>query len=116
MHELPVVNHILEIVLRHAQEAKATRITAVRLKIGALSDLEDAWFTRYFDYVSNGTSAAGAELTIERVPVVLLCDACQEKFPVDVRKMDQWVCPACGGGKAALFSGREFTIKEIEVI
>ncbi len=116
MHELPVVNHILEIVLRHAQSAKATKITAVRLKIGALSELEDEWFIRYFEYVSKGTPAAGAELSIERLPVVFLCGNCQNKFPVDVRKMEKLVCPSCGDGKVTLFSGREFQIKEIEVI
>ncbi len=116
MHELPVVNHILEIVLRHAQSANAKTITAVRLRIGALSELEDEWFIRYFEYVSKGTPAEGAEINIERLPVVFLCENCRNKFPVDVRKMEKMVCPSCGENKAKLFSGREFQIKEIEVI
>lgn len=116
MHELPVVNHILEIVLRHAEKANATRVTEVRLKIGELSDLQDDWFKRYFDYVSRDTIAAGATLRIERMPVVFLCTKCKKTFPVKIREIEGVCCPFCGEGKVTFLSGREFQIKEIEVI
>ena len=41
MHELPVTESILEIALRHAQKADATRITDLHLVIGQLATLVD---------------------------------------------------------------------------
>jgi len=116
MHELPVTENILKVVLRHAEEAKAEKIVSVSLRIGELSDIIEEWLQRYFDYLSKDTPAEGAALRIERVPVIFRCEGCGESFPVKVREVREIVCPSCGGGKAAFVSGREFFIKNIEVI
>jgi len=116
MHELPVTESILRIVLRHAEEAKAGKVVSVSLRIGELSDVIDEWLQRYFDYLSKGTLAEGAELRVERMPVVFRCEVCGDSFQVNIREVKDVVCPACGGGKATFVSGREFFIKAIEVI
>jgi len=116
MHELPVTENILRVVLRHAEEAKAVKVISVSLKIGELSDIIDEWLQRYFDYLSKGTLAEGAALMVERVPVVFRCEVCGESFQVNIREVKDVVCPACGEGKATFVSGREFFVKAIEVI
>jgi len=50
------------------------------------------------------------------MPVIFRCEVCGETFPVKIREIKDVVCPACGGEKAIFVSGREFFIKEIEVI
>ncbi len=116
MHELPVTENILKVVIRHAGANQAQKVVAVSLRIGELSDLIDEWLQRYFDYLSKGTVAEGAVLRIERSPVIFRCEDCGETFPVKVREVRDVVCPQCGGGKAVFISGREFFIKHIEVI
>jgi len=116
MHELPVTENILKIVLRHAEADRATRVVSVSLRIGELSDVIDEWLQRYFDYLSRGTLAEGAVLRVERIPVIFRCEGCGESFPVRVREVRDIVCPSCGGGKAVFVSGREFFIHNIEVI
>ncbi|HOD34403.1 MAG TPA: hydrogenase maturation nickel metallochaperone HypA [Syntrophales bacterium] len=116
MHELPVTENILKVVLRHAEEAKAVRVISVSLRIGELSDVIDEWLQRYFDHLSRGTVAEGAGLLVERMPVVFRCEGCGKSFHVNIREVRDVVCPACGGGKASFVSGREFFIKSIEVI
>lgn len=116
MHELPVTENILRIVLRYAEEAKAGRVLSVSLRVGEMSDVIDEWLQRYFDYVSKGTLAEGAELKIERAPVIFRCAGCGESFHVNIREVNDVVCPACGGEKASFLSGREFFVKAIEVI
>jgi hydrogenase nickel incorporation protein HypA/HybF len=115
MHELPITENILKIVLRHAEEARAGKVVSVSLRIGELSDIIEEWLQRYFDYLSKGTLAEGAALRIERVPVIFRCEGCGESFPVKVREVHDIVCPSCSGGKATFVSGREFFIKNIEV-
>ena len=116
MHELAVTESILNVVLKHAQKNGVRQVLGIALRVGELSDLEDEWIQRYFDYLSKDTLAAGAKLNIERVPVVFRCEPCGHDFPVRIRDIDQVRCPLCQGEKMTLVSGREYFIKNIEVI
>lgn len=116
MHELPITESILGVVLKHAHANKVTKVTAIHLRIGKLSDLEDEWIQRYFDYISKGSVAEGARLVIERSPVMVQCNACRESFELDVQNMENSACPACGEKGITLLSGREYYIKEMEVV
>lgn len=115
MHELPVTESILKIVLKHAQANQVHRIVTIHLRVGKLSDLEDEWIQRYFDYLSKGTLAEGAKLKIERTPIVLQCRKCSEKHETETAKLGEIVCPACGEKDWELISGREYFIKDMEV-
>jgi len=112
MHEMPVTESILNVVLKHAAMNKAEKVISVNLQIGKLSDLQDEWLQRYFDYLSKGTIAEGAKLKIERTPVIMQCDGCSTCYEVEVAQMDNLVCPACGADRATFFSGREYYIKQ----
>ena len=89
---------------------------AIHLRIGKLSDLEDEWIQRYFDYLSEGTPAEGAKLKIERTPVIVRCNSCKEPYEADVGHLKDLVCPACGESGVTLVSGREYYIKDMEVL
>ena len=43
MHELPITEDILKIVLKHAQRNNVQRVVSINLQIGKLSGLEDEW-------------------------------------------------------------------------
>lgn len=116
MHELQVTQRILDIVLQHASGHDVSRIVLVRLKIGALTDLEDEWIQRYFDYLSRGTLAEDAKLAIQRTPIVLECDSCSRSFDVRRDELGAAVCPECGASDSRLVSGREYRIENIEVL
>ena len=115
MHELPITESILKIVLKHAEMNSARRVMVIHLQVGKLSDLEDGWIQRYFDYLSKGTLAEGAKLKIERTPIMVQCNACSTSYEADMARMSDLVCPACGEKGGTLLSGREYTIKEMEV-
>ena len=116
MHELQVTERILNIALKHADTNSVSQIVSIQLKVGELSDLEDEWMQKYFDYLSEETVAKGAKLKIERVPVVMECDDCSHSFQVNVREMKEILCPECGSKKCTLVSGREYYIKDMEVL
>jgi hydrogenase nickel incorporation protein HypA/HybF len=116
MHELAITEGILKVVLRHAAASGAGQVVGVSLRIGELSDLSDEWLQRYFDYLSRDTIAAGADIRVERSPVVFRCEACGSTFPIKIRESKDLACPICSHGKTVMVSGREFTVQQIEVI
>lgn len=116
MHELPVTESILRVVLMHASRNDVQKITTIHLEVGEMSDLEDEWMQRYFEYVAKDTVASEAKLNIIRKPVVMQCDDCEKSFPVNIRAAGEILCPDCGGKNHKLISGREYFIKSIEVI
>ena len=116
MHELHVTERILDIVLKHAAGHEVSKIVRIHLRVGELSDLEDEWLQRYFDYLSRDTLAENAELAIEKVPIVVRCESCACSFEIQKDQFREAVCPDCGESGFRLVSGREYFIKNIEVI
>ena len=116
MHELPVTESILKIVLRHAPSGSVNRIVRIFLEIGELSDLEDEWIQHYFDYLSKGTVAEDAKLVIHRTPIVLKCNECSNTFEIRKEELQNIQCPECWSIKCELVSGKAYYIKNMEVI
>jgi hydrogenase nickel incorporation protein HypA/HybF len=115
MHELPITEEILKIVLKHAQINNVRQVMAIHLQIGKLSDLEDEWIQRYFDYLSKGTVAEGAKLKIQRMPIMMQCSACSTSYEAEAAKIGDLACPQCGQKESSLLSGRGYYIKDMEV-
>ena len=102
-------------MLKHAEMNSVRKVIAIHLQVGKLSDLEDDWIQRYFDCLSKGTIAEGAKLKIERMPVMVQCNVCSTSYEADIARMGDLLCPVCGEKSGTLLSGREYTIKEMEV-
>ena len=116
MHELPVAERILSTVLQHASGHEVSKILVIHLKIGELSDLEGEWLQRYFDYLSRDTLAAEARLAIERAPIVIRCEGCSSDFEIKKEELKDAACPECGESRCRLVSGREYFVKNMEVV
>jgi len=115
MHELAVTEKILDVVVKHASMNRVKKVISITLKIGEMSDLENEWIQHYFDYLSKGTVAEGAVLKIEKVPIVLRCNQCQQTIEISKNAIGETTCPNCREGKNfSLVSGREYFIKEME--
>ena len=112
MHELSITQSLLEIALRHAEQASAHRITRLNLVIGELASIVDDSVQFYWDIVSQGTIAEGAELHFERLPGSLRCLGCGHTFPLDSR---DYACPACGKRQIVVAGGDDFRLESIEV-
>ena len=116
MHELPVTEKILDIIVAHAKRNNVQKVVGISLRVGELSDLEDEWIQHYFSYLAKDTVAAEARLNIERVPVIMSCNACSRQFQIDVKEVKDIKCPECSEKKCSLVSGKEYYIKDMEVI
>lgn len=115
MHELSVTDSVLKIVLEYALKAKARRVTCIRLRISEMSDLKAEWVQDYFDRLSQGTMAEGAQLEITTVFPQFVCDECGHQFEISLRDVGWVECPQCRSRDCRLVGGTEYMIENMEV-
>ncbi|NOZ70870.1 MAG: hydrogenase maturation nickel metallochaperone HypA [Chloroflexi bacterium] len=113
MHELPITQSILDIVIETAQSNDARRVRDVYLVIGDLTSIVDDSVQFYFDLLSKNTVADGATLHFRREPAQATCLDCAHQFKVSPPLLPQ--CPICGGFRLEVVGGREFYVESIEV-
>ncbi|HFQ95543.1 MAG TPA: hydrogenase maturation nickel metallochaperone HypA [Anaerolineae bacterium] len=112
MHELPVVQSLLEITLEHAARHHARRVVALNLVIGQLSSIVDDCVQFYWDILARDTMAQGARLNFRRVPARFRCRDCGADFALDESRL---LCPGCGGFHLQLLQGDEFRLESIDI-
>ena len=112
MHELTVTESILEIALRHANAAKATRVTNLYLVIGQFASIVDDSVQFYWDIISKETIAEGAMLHFKRLPATLCCLDCNQQYNPG---SDGFGCPNCKSNHVKIVSGDEFYMEAIDV-
>ena len=112
MHELAVTQSILEICLRHAEEASASKITDINLVVGQFSSIVDDSVQFYWDTISDGTIAKGAQLHFRRVPVRLACQSCRNEYAPAGEIL---ACPQCGSVEVKVIAGEEFQLEAIDI-
>ena len=113
MHELPVAQSILDIALRHAEQAQASKIVAIHVTIGQLSSVVDDSVAFYWDMIAQGTPAEGARLEFKRIPARLRCLDCLHEYTYEG---EEFACPACSGAQVQVIAGREFFLESLDVI
>lgn len=112
MHELSVTESILDIVLRHAEQAGASQVTNIYLVLGDLASIVDDSVAFYWDMISADTMAQGAKLHFQRIRTEMECLDCQTHYEPSEGDLG---CPECHGRNVKVVSGEEFFIDSIEV-
>ena len=112
MHELGIVIKVMDTIEDLGREQSLSQVTSVTLEIGEVSGVIPEYITDCWGW-ANGRSTLlkGAQLKINTLPAVTLCEECRGSYPtVKCGKK----CPYCGSESTSLLQGNEFTIKEIE--
>jgi len=111
MHELSLVESILQIVNEYAAKEGFARVTALKLSCGKLSSVVPQALSFAFEVQSKGTLAEGAALEIEVLPAVIHCFTCEKDVETDRFEAQ---CPECQGFEVLLAGGTE-ELKLIEL-
>ena len=112
MHELAVTQNILEICLRHAEQAGAVKVTDINLVVGQFSSIVDDSIQFYWEIIADGTIAQSAVLHFNRIPGEMTCRSCGHVFrPTD----RDFVCPTCSSAAVRITKGEEFRVDSIDV-
>ncbi len=121
MHEMPYTQAILELALK---EAAGSPILSIRLRVGWMSSIVPESVQAFFDYLSKGTGAEGAELVFEMVSIKLFCENCNRtiELPYDPEQNPRRALAeifaegcACGNAMFQISDGLGFDLAGIEI-
>ncbi|HUU56685.1 MAG TPA: hydrogenase maturation nickel metallochaperone HypA [bacterium] len=113
MHELGVVNALVEQLRTEVERlGVAGKVTAVNLKLGALTTFVPAAMTFYFEALTKGTELEGVALAVEEIPVAGKCGRCGATLTLEA---PPFLCAACGSPDLEIVTGRELLIDSLEV-
>ena len=128
MHELSITQSLFELTLREAERAGAQRVARLDIRVGALTGIVADSVRFYYEMLSKGTLAEGAQLHFERVLPVARCRRCGAETPLhdpdgsEARFAHAWLeafaaltCPACHADDFELVGGHDFALVSIDV-
>ena len=109
MHELAIVQSVVDTIGERLGEARVSRVT---LEIGRLSGVVSDSVRFCFDLVAQGTTLDGATLDIVEEPGRATCRTCGS----DVELTDLIALCPCGSADLNISSGGQLRIREVEVV
>lgn len=112
MHEVGMMQHILEMAVERAKQEGAQHINRVHMRVGSESGVVPDSLTFAFEVAKKGTIAEAAQLEVEDVPVLCYCANCEIEFhPVD----SLYECPECHQLYREVRQGKEFELAFLDV-
>ncbi|MCX7015803.1 MAG: hydrogenase maturation nickel metallochaperone HypA [Candidatus Sumerlaeota bacterium] len=96
MHELSIIQSLIQTVEARLAEEKAARVRSIRIRLGEVFS-EDA-FRQAFDMLAQGTALEGARLEVESIEQRFACPGCGGESIVRHEDLlgHMFVCPRCG--------------------
>lgn len=113
MHELSIAYSLVEIASQSAQDAGATKVVSVTLRLGALSGVVRGALEFGYEVATADTLLAGSTLIVKELPVRVYCVECAQV--VELLSVQSFRCPVCGTPSGDLRQGRELEIESIEI-
>jgi hydrogenase nickel incorporation protein HypA/HybF len=113
MHEMGIVQNIIEILEEQAKIHKATRISGIHLQFGALTAVLPTAVEFAFQILSKDTIAENARLSIEIIPLKIRCLECGKESVL--QDYDPF-CPECDSAMVNIIQGKhEMRVASIEL-
>lgn len=110
MHELSLVEGILEIAREQATAHHAQSVDCIELDMGALDAVDPDAFDFAWKAATPATVLAQAQCIIHRIPGRARCMICDHEFEVE-QYFDE--CPKCGSFRKEITGGAGLKVKRI---
>ncbi|APO70090.1 hydrogenase nickel incorporation protein HypA (plasmid) [Rhizobium gallicum] len=112
MHEMSLMESVIEIVCETARQNGASTVRSVRLDVGVLSHVNPDALVFCYEAVRHGTIAENAALEINRIGGEGWCLDCGKTVALGERF---GACPDCGRHRVQMTAGDELKIRDMEV-
>lgn len=113
MHELSIALSILDIAAEESERRGGATVNAIHIRLGPLSGVVKEALVPAFELARECSPFVDCQLVIEDVPVVVYCQQCQDRRPVE--SVQLICCSECGTPAADLISGREMEVTAMEI-
>lgn len=113
MHELSIVESIVDTVTESLTTYPGARVIEVRLRVGALSAIVQDSLHFCWGIATADTPLTGSRLVVQTVPVTVHCGACGAEEPLE--SLQSFCCAKCGAPASDVRQGRELEIEAIEI-
>lgn len=113
MHEMALCESLLDSLREAARIHGFSKVSTVRLSVGAFAGVEVEALRFGFDVVMRGSLADGAELIVLNEPGTAWCFDCSDTVALADRLAP---CPRCGGERLRPNGGTDLRIKDLEVV
>lgn len=110
MHELGIMYHIVEQVLKVVEVNQLLEVEAIVLQVGELSSVVPRYLHACFPAAVDGTLLENTKLEIEILTANGICGGCKKVYPLTEHSR---VCPDCKSKEFEMIGGRDFFLKEI---
>ncbi|MEL7563940.1 MAG: hydrogenase maturation nickel metallochaperone HypA [Dehalobacterium sp.] len=113
MHELGMIQSVIDTVVTQAHEHGVEKITFIKLLVGKLTGANAKALEFGFDALKIKTKLAEAELEIIEIEPVFTCNSCGRVF-----SSDGWsfCCEKCGSHSLKVIKGEELLLDSFEGI
>ena len=115
MHELAVMEDILNTTVDFATAQQARKILRINLTMGGFSGVVPLYAGQFFKMIARDTIAAEAELVFNHIPGCFICEQCGQETRYDDISQQPFLCYHCKSERLRLVSGREFRIDSLEI-
>lgn len=113
MHELSIAMSIVELAQEESEKRDGAQITAVHLKLGALSGVVKEALLSSYEMACEATPLEGSLLIIEEIPVVVFCPSCKVQRPLS--SVQLFCCSVCGTPTSEIVQGKEIEVVALEI-
>ena len=112
MHEVGIMQSVLDLAEREARAVGAAGISEVRMRVGRLTGLVPESLDFAFSVLREGTLAGEAQLCVEYVSGSFWCAECGREFDAEGFFCE---CPGCGTPSFERRRGMEMELLSLEV-
>lgn len=109
---MSIAQNIIEILEGVLQQHPEYRIEKVYVDIGEGVAVVPESLQFCYNAIIEETPLIDSQLIINIIPIQAFCRACQKEIRLE---SFQFLCPECGGSDLQEISGRELSIKHLEV-
>ena len=112
MHEVGLMQSALALAVEQTESQGLSKIHKISLNVGELSGVVPEALEFAFEFVSAGTPAEGAQLTLNTVHTLCYCRHCRREFhPMS------WIykCPHCNRLSSDIREGKDLELASLEI-
>jgi hydrogenase nickel incorporation protein HypA/HybF len=113
MHEVGIMQSVLDLAEREARAAGSAGIREIRLRVGRLTGVVPESLEFAFSILREGTLAEGGRLIVDYLPGAFWCSRCEAEFETEGFGCG---CPGCGEFSLDMRRGMEMELVSLEVL